>query len=444
VDFWKKQGRGAPWVDHEAEVWQTGDMLACLGLLLVGVQVTSSGLEEACTRLADAFRAYNEERWWPAERAFEEALRRMDGLPELREYAVLYRGHSLARAGERVEAMHVFEGLARTATDPRRAALALEAFVAAGGDLSIFLPPRTMEQAAREWWPGFVGAPNAVWDPALLAGDLAATHRLLGQEALRAALGVPTDAVWEMSGAGHKDLRAWIMAQANGARWMLEAEAVGAEWRFVAVRILPSFSVQARAPESPALTAARLSAAPNLRRLRAIGFALAAWRSDVAPANPTTLPARPHDLPGLAPADLLWNSPDDGVARDWLVCKAPASGIPNPIWLAAPQPVNGFREVLFSAGSDAVLEEPDFISQARAQGWILPGVVQMEDIDESLALRIQDVIKRAATGDRHTRREAEEELRRIGPPIFPFMQTLLKSDDPELRSLAEKLYHPEP
>ena len=117
---------------------------------------------------------------------------------------------------------------------------------------------------------------------------------------------------------------------------------------------------------------------------------------------------------------------------------------PNPtvtMTVAAPRAVDGKREVGYVDGHANIMDEAAFRKQAKIQGWKIKVDIDIKkkDVDKALQAKIETLIKQLGAENFKVRKEARNELIKIGKKAWPFLKENVEHKDPEIRAAIKKI-----
>lgn len=178
----------------------------------------------------------------------------------------------------------------------------------------------------------------------------------------------------------------------------------------------------------------------NINNLKQIGLALRMFsnvHNELFPKNITELKTE-----GFLENETiyLWTNAEDSKKIPFIYCPGftEASSVES-IIVAAPQPIDGKREVLFIDGHVETISEEKFLKVAKKQKWQAQGVFKIEDIPKATQEKVKNLIKKLANPKYEIRKQAKADLIEIGEDAFPILEQYRKDKDPEIKMTVKSI-----
>lgn len=172
----------------------------------------------------------------------------------------------------------------------------------------------------------------------------------------------------------------------------------------------------------------------NINKLKQIGLACRMYSNVYQECFPNEL----NDLKteGFLENDdiYIWTNPKNNEQLPFIYCPGltESDSVDNML-AAAPMAVDDQREVLWLDGHVKTISEKEFVKNAKEQKWKIPALVKKEDIPEKTKKQILALIKKLGDKNFQTRKDAKNELKKIGIDAFPFLEEQKNNPDPEVK-----------
>lgn len=182
----------------------------------------------------------------------------------------------------------------------------------------------------------------------------------------------------------------------------------------------------------------------NSNNLRLIGMAL---QQQAAAGNVVTLPARLEDLKSWGmmntPDFHLYTEPATGKQTPFLYrAGLKTSDAQELLVVATPVAADGGRLVLQLSGNVMTLTEEEFAKKVDEQKWVIPELVNKEQVGKELAAEVTALIPKLGDADAKVRAAARKRLQEIGAAAAPFLREQKNHADPEIRATVRELLKP--
>lgn len=363
-------------------------------------------------------------------------------VPDMKELSLLSRAEAHVGKGNKVAAMQDATNLLQTTRDTVRKRKAVAIYTAQGGALQDLRP----KESPRAAFARFMGlcASNDVAARQMISGPLQGILELF--ERANAGLGRGRSIFSEFARNPEQFLvvresfddtnqTATLTLSLGSGQITATLGLVrqGETWSAATLANYEMAGMERRA--------AQMQNSRNMANLRMIGRAL---EQMLVAGNAETLPARLEDLKStdkmMQPAFHLYTDPATGKQTPFLYrAGLKTSDAQELLVVATPVAADGGRLVLQLSGNVMTLTEEEFVKKVDEQKWVIPELVNKEQVGKELAAEVTALIPKLGDTDAKVRAAARKRLLEIGALAAPFLREQKNHADPEIRATVREL-----